>query len=161
MASIRGTGDFIRILRIAYTKPHELPANVPLSLSLPPPPPVYLQCQTFLLLKSYSEVKRNISEFLSRDEWFAEERYKWRFLNCETVFVLSTNKRALASNLNESFQVISTSKSSINTLMFFAMKIYFDVGFYGIDKDENLKKGENSETENVINKKESNACKIM
>jgi hypothetical protein len=45
--------------------------------------------------------------------------------------------------------------------MFFAMKTYFDVGFYGIDKNENLKKGENSETENVINKKESNGCKLM
>ena len=161
MASIRSTGDFIRILRIAYTKPLELPPNIPLSLSLPPPPPIYLQCQTFLLLKSYSEVKRNISQFLSRDEWSAEERYKWRFLNCETVFVLSSNRRALESNLNESFQVISTSKSSINTLMFFAIKTYFDVGFYGIDKDENLKKCENLETQNVINKKELNACKII
>jgi hypothetical protein len=159
MASIRGTGDFIRILRIAYTKPPELPSDIPLSLSLPPPPPVYLQCETFLSLESYSEIKRNISEFLSRDEWSAEERYKWRFLNCETVFVLSANKRSLESNLNESFQVIFTSKLSINTLLFFAMRTYFDVGFYGIDKYENFKKGKNSEI--MRKKKESNVCKIM
>ncbi|CAG2179907.1 unnamed protein product, partial [Oppiella nova] len=43
MSVTRETGDFIRILRIAYTKPREVSADIPISSTLPPPPPVYLE----------------------------------------------------------------------------------------------------------------------
>jgi len=162
MSFTRDTGDYIRILRIAYTKPQEAPLDIPLSSTLPPPPPIYLKCETFSLKDSYSEIKRKISEFFSRDEWTAEERFKWRFLNFETIFVFAINKRAFESNIDESFQAVSIStKSTINRCMFYAVKVYFDVGFYGIDQNEETKKTDNSVEVNDDNKNTENSCDLM
>ena len=135
MSIVRETGDYVRIMRIAYTKPRDPPEDIPVSSHLPPPPPVYLESRVFVLHKSYSDVKKSVAEFLSRDEWTAQQQYKWILLNCETVFVMSPNnlKNSLEDNTDKSFQDISSSKLSINRNLFFAVKLYYDVGFYGVD----------------------------
>ncbi|CAG2115730.1 unnamed protein product, partial [Medioppia subpectinata] len=91
MSITRDTGDFVRILRLVYTKPRELPSDIPISSTLPPPPPVYVEHRVFVVHKGYGEVKRVISEFLARDEWRATDQYKWLLLNVETVAVYASN----------------------------------------------------------------------
>ncbi|XP_054164386.1 uncharacterized protein LOC128962077 [Oppia nitens] len=137
MSAIRETGDYIRILRLAYTKPRDVPADIPESATLPPPPPVYLESRPFVLHKSYSEVKRSVNEFMNRQEWSSQapDRYKWSLFSCETVPVFSSNslKQSLETNSDQSFQAILSSSRSINRSEYFAVKIYFDVGYYGVD----------------------------
>ena len=135
MSITRETGDFIRILRIAYTKPNDPPADIPMASTLPPPPPTYLESKVFVLDKTYADVKKAVANFMAREEWTAQQQYKWILLNCETMFVLSQNglKSSLESNTDQSFQAISSSKLSINRNLFFAVKLYYDVGFYGVD----------------------------
>ncbi|CAG2183129.1 unnamed protein product, partial [Oppiella nova] len=92
MSITRGTGDYIRFLRIAYTKPLEVSADIPISSTLPPPPPVYLEHRVFALHKDYSDIKHAINDFMGRDEWrTSQEQYKWLLLSCETVPIFAKN----------------------------------------------------------------------
>ncbi|CAG2115346.1 unnamed protein product [Medioppia subpectinata] len=135
MAITRDTGDFVRILRLVYTKPRELPSDIPISSTLPPPPPVYIGHRTFVVHKGYGDVKRVISEFLARDEWRATNQYKWLLVNVETVAVFASNglRQPLETNADQSFQALLSSNLSMNRTEYFAIKLYYDVGYYGID----------------------------
>ncbi|CAG2166541.1 unnamed protein product [Oppiella nova] len=136
MSFRRGTGDFIRILRIAYTKPREVSADIPISSTLPPPPPVYLEHRVFALHMDYSEIKCTINYFMGRDEWrTSQEQYKWLLLSCETVPVFANNglKTSLESISDHSFQTLLSSNYTLCCSEYFALKLYYDVGYYGID----------------------------
>jgi len=52
MALSQNTDDFIRILRITYTKPPEIPDDIPQCAFQPPPPPIYLTYEDFPPKKS-------------------------------------------------------------------------------------------------------------
>ncbi|CAG2170349.1 unnamed protein product, partial [Oppiella nova] len=136
MSVTRETGDFIRILRIAYTKPRELSADIPISSTLPPPPPVYLEHQVYVSHKDYSMIKHVINDFMGRDEWrTAQETYKWLLLSCETVPVFANNglKTSLGANSDQSFQALLSSNHTLCSSEYYALILYYDVGYYGID----------------------------
>ena len=144
----RGGGDFIRILRIMYTKPREVPEDIPISLTLPPPPPIYLEHRTFVLHKDYSEIKHAINDFMGRDEWrTAHEQYNWLLLNCETVPIFAKNylKSTLEKNTDRSFQALLSSNLTLSLTQYYALKLYYDVGYYGVDhnQDKNSKSTSN------------------
>ncbi|CAG2167095.1 unnamed protein product, partial [Oppiella nova] len=134
--SARGGGDFIRILRIMYTKPREVPEDIPISLTLPPPPPIYLEHRTFVLHKDYSEIKRAINDFVGRDEWLTSQtQFKWHLMSCQTVPVFANNglKTSLESNSDQSFQALLSSNLTLSRREYFALRLYYDVGYYGVD----------------------------
>ncbi|CAG2176046.1 unnamed protein product, partial [Oppiella nova] len=142
MSVTRETGDFNRILRIAYTKPREVSGDIPISSTLPPPPPVYLEQRVFLLHKDYSMIKHVINDFMGRDEWrTAQEQYKWLLLSCETVPVFANNglKTSLEAISDQSFQTLLSSNHTLCSSEYFAFKLYYDVGYYGIDHLGNIK----------------------
>ncbi|CAG2180316.1 unnamed protein product, partial [Oppiella nova] len=142
MSVTRGTGDFIRILRIVYTKPREVSADIPISSTLPPPPPVYLEHRVFVLHKDYSEIKYAINDFMGRDEWrTAQEPYKWLLLSCETVPVFANNglKSTLEKNSDQSFQTLLSSTYTLSCSEYFAFELYYDVGYYGVDHLDTIK----------------------
>ena len=134
MSTTRETGDFIRIMRIAYTKQKEGSANS----SPPPTPPIHMDSQSFVLHKSYSDGKRTVADFMAGEEWTA--KHNWLLMNCETVYVMSPNgmKSSLESNCNKSFQVISSSNLSINRNLFFAVRVYFNAGDSPINHLESI-----------------------
>ena len=141
MAITRGTGDLIRFMRIVYTKPAKVPSDKPTGSTPPPSPPIYMESRSFVLDTSFSDIKRTLADFMSRDEWTAHPQYKWILLNFETVSVFTPSsaedmKSSLESNVEQSFQAISASNSSINRNLFFAIKLYFDVGYYGVQHIE-------------------------
>lgn len=61
-------GDFVRVLRVSYTKPLELSEDVDRNACLPPLPPIYLYSQMFLLKsRNYADLKKAISEWYNSE----------------------------------------------------------------------------------------------
>ena len=61
-------GDFVRIFRIAYTKPFEVSEDVDRTACLPPLPPIYLYSQLFLLKsRNYGDLKKVISDWYNSE----------------------------------------------------------------------------------------------
>ena len=68
MTQTDNAGDFVRILRVSYTKPMELSEDVDRNACLPPLPPIYLYSQMFLLKsRNYADLKRAISDWYNSE----------------------------------------------------------------------------------------------
>ncbi|CAG2107539.1 unnamed protein product [Medioppia subpectinata] len=61
-------GDFVRIFRIAYTKPFDVSEDIERSACLPPLPPIYLYSRMFLLKsRNYADLKKVISDWYNTE----------------------------------------------------------------------------------------------
>ncbi len=123
-------GDYVHILRVAYTKPFE--PEVEHSSGPPPPAPIYLSSKIFLITKNdvLDDVHHRINNWI-KEASQVEERFKSRLLSAETVevFAKDGDERNLEKALEQTFQC--NRLGSMNTYAFNAIRVYFDVGFYG------------------------------
>ncbi|CAG2110036.1 unnamed protein product [Medioppia subpectinata] len=123
-------GDYVHILRVAYTKPFE--PEVEHTAGPPPPAPIYLSSKIFLVTKQdvLDDVHHRINNWI-KDASQVEERFKSRLLSAETVevFAKDGDERNLEKALEQTFQC--NRLGSMNTYAFNAIRVYFDVGFYG------------------------------
>ncbi|CAG2164118.1 unnamed protein product [Oppiella nova] len=150
MSVTRETGNYVRFLRIAYTKPRDMSADILIDSTLPAPPPIYLKHQVFVLHKDYSEIKNAINDFIGKDEWrTSQEPYKWLLLNCETFPIFAKNylKTTLEKNTDRSFQALLSSNLNPSLTEYYAIKLYYDVGHFGLEQDQ----GQNAKTPNNQN----------
>ena len=123
-------GDYVHILRVAYTKPLE--TEVEHSSGPPPPAPIYLSSKIFLVTKNdvLDDVHHRINSWI-KEASQVEEKFKSRILSAETVevFAKDGDERNLEKALEQTFQC--NRLGSMNTFAFNAIRVYFDVGFYG------------------------------
>lgn len=168
MTFSRNTGDFIRILRVCYSKPNEdVDGNFEINPaesddiileSKPPPAPIYLQCKSlFSSNNSNRELRKQMNEFLMKENWNDEidVRKQWRFLMAESIAIFTKEEAKKNKKLNidydNSFHAISISTTGMNCSMFNAINIFYDVGFFEQENADNEQT--NSETQIVDNSK--------
>lgn len=117
MTFSRNTGDFIRILRVCYSKPNETDEPVQTleedlcEMKPPPPPPIYLQCKNIISTNnSVRELKRELNEFMAKENWKSQTdlRRRWNFLIAESITVFTSD----TGGKNNSFQSRSSAKGS-------------------------------------------------
>ncbi|CAG2161784.1 unnamed protein product [Oppiella nova] len=121
-------GDYVHILRVAYTKPFE--PEVEHTGGPPPPAPIYLSSKVFLVTKNdvLDDIHHRINNWI-KEASQVEERFKSRLLSAETVEVFAKDEHNLEKALEQTFQC--NRLGSMNTFAFSAIRVYFDVGFYG------------------------------
>ncbi|XP_054161102.1 uncharacterized protein LOC128959187 [Oppia nitens] len=144
-------GDYIHILRVAYTKPFEHllggqtsadntsnssrtadNQSIGWPTGPPPPAPIYLSSKVFLVSKQdiLDDVHHKINNWV-KDSSQMDERFKSRIMSAETVqvFAKDGDDRNLCRALEQTFQC--NRLGLMNTFAFNAIRVYFDVGFYG------------------------------
>lgn len=176
MAFVRNTGDFIRILRICYTKPFEtddstleLISDGPSTSSFmpppPPPAPIYLNCRNIFSTKnSTSELKSKLYEFL-REAAFSpstDTSHRWRLLTAESLGIFTSNAKKSEDLWENSFHAISISSSTqMNRCAFDGINIFYDTGFFGKDKDEDPEKPDDKKGSKALVPKRKIPCSIV
>ncbi len=86
------------------------------------------------------KVKKCLSEFFWQDNWFKEEKFKWRLLSVESMNVYLGKKSNLMDGIDCSFQnnficrkYSSTQSDCRNKDIFYAIRIFYDVGYFNKD----------------------------
>lgn len=129
-------GDYVQVLRVAYTKLYD--ADSDQSAGPPPPAPIYLSSKIFLILKNddiHDDVHYRLNNWI-KEVTSGDEKHKSRILSAETVEVYAkdADEKNLEKALEETFQC--NRLGSLNTLAFMAIRVYFDVGFYGRNRSQ-------------------------
>jgi hypothetical protein len=140
MANTLISPDFLSIIRIAYTKPPEVLQEIPQKESLPRPVPIYMSSERISSIKSISDLKNSFNEFMSRPEWKLEKKLRWNLLCCESSFMFAKNEKHASKYVNESFTICnhsSIAQVEPDACFYYLMTIYFDTGFYSIEKSDN------------------------